>query len=107
MRVAELERFPRPIVLGHEGAGVVERVGEGVSEFAPGDRVVLSYSFCGDARSAGATPWPTASARPRAELPQAGARTAPARSPRAASSSATSSANPPSPPTPSATPARP
>ncbi|ARS88759.1 alcohol dehydrogenase catalytic domain-containing protein [Natrarchaeobaculum aegyptiacum] len=30
-----------PIVLGHEGAGVVEAVGEGVSTVSPGDRVVL------------------------------------------------------------------
>ena len=38
---------PLPIVLGHEGAGVVERLGEGVSGFAPGDHVVLSGSSCG------------------------------------------------------------
>jgi aryl-alcohol dehydrogenase len=38
---------PRPIVLGHEGAGVVERVGAGVSELEPGDHVVLSSNFCG------------------------------------------------------------
>lgn len=38
---------PLPIVLGHEGAGVVEAVGEGVSGFAAGDRVVLSGSSCG------------------------------------------------------------
>lgn len=31
-----------PIVLGHEAAGVVERVGEGVSNLAPGDKVVLT-----------------------------------------------------------------
>jgi len=35
------------IVLGHEGAGVIERVGPGVSCLKPGDHVVLSYSFCG------------------------------------------------------------
>ena len=33
-----------PTVLGHEGAGVVERVGEGVSSLAPGDRVVTLFS---------------------------------------------------------------
>ena len=33
---------PRPIVLGHEGAGVVEAVGAGVTRLAPGDHVVLS-----------------------------------------------------------------
>ena len=36
-----------PIVLGHEGAGIVEKVGEGVSHVAPGDHVVLSYGYCG------------------------------------------------------------
>jgi NDMA-dependent alcohol dehydrogenase len=34
---------PLPAVLGHEGAGVVERVGEGVTTVAPGDHVVLSW----------------------------------------------------------------
>jgi aryl-alcohol dehydrogenase len=38
---------PRPIVLGHEGAGVVEQAGEGVDDLQPGDRVLLSYAFCG------------------------------------------------------------
>ena len=38
---------PRPIVLGHEGAGVVESVGEGVQDLAPGDAVVLSGVSCG------------------------------------------------------------
>lgn len=38
---------PLPIVLGHEGAGIVEEVGEGVTEFSPGDAVVLSGSACG------------------------------------------------------------
>jgi S-(hydroxymethyl)glutathione dehydrogenase/alcohol dehydrogenase len=33
-----------PTVLGHEGAGVVERVGEGVSTLAPGDHVVTLFS---------------------------------------------------------------
>ncbi|MCE9673092.1 NAD(P)-dependent alcohol dehydrogenase [Myxococcus stipitatus] len=39
-------RFPLPVVLGHEGAGVVQAVGEGVTDFAPGDTVVLSYFSC-------------------------------------------------------------
>lgn len=38
---------PYPIVLGHEGAGVVEKVGEGVKTVRPGDHVVLSYASCG------------------------------------------------------------
>src|SRR5881394_2407935 len=33
-----------PTVLGHEGAGVVERVGEGVASVAPGDHVVTLFS---------------------------------------------------------------
>lgn len=38
---------PLPQVLGHEGAGEVVAVGEGVTSHAPGDRVVLSYASCG------------------------------------------------------------
>ncbi len=33
-----------PTVLGHEGAGVVERVGDGVTDVAPGDHVVTLFS---------------------------------------------------------------
>ena len=37
-----------PIVLGHESAGVVEKVGEGVTAVKPGDRVVIAFvSSCG------------------------------------------------------------
>ena len=36
-----------PIVLGHEGAGVVVAVGAGVTAARPGDHVVLSYNSCG------------------------------------------------------------
>jgi len=32
-----------PIVLGHEGAGIVEQVGEGVKNVQPGDPVVIAY----------------------------------------------------------------
>jgi aryl-alcohol dehydrogenase len=38
---------PKPVVLGHEGAGVVEQVGDGVTTLVPGDHVVLSGSSCG------------------------------------------------------------
>lgn len=38
---------PLPVVLGHEGAGVVEAVGEGVTSVVPGDEVVLGFAFCG------------------------------------------------------------
>jgi S-(hydroxymethyl)glutathione dehydrogenase / alcohol dehydrogenase len=33
-----------PAVLGHEGAGVVERIGDGVASVAPGDHVVTLFS---------------------------------------------------------------
>lgn len=36
-----------PAVFGHEGSGVVERVGAKVTKLAPGDHVVLSYRACG------------------------------------------------------------
>ena len=39
---------PQPVVLGHEGAGVVERVGESVTKVAPGDHVVMTFNSCGD-----------------------------------------------------------
>lgn len=38
---------PLPLVLGHEGSGIVEAVGAGVSSVQPGDRVVLSFASCG------------------------------------------------------------
>ena len=37
-----------PSVLGHEAAGVVESVGEGVESVAPGDHVIPCYqAYCG------------------------------------------------------------
>lgn len=42
-------RRPTPMVLGHEGAGVVEAVGSDVRGLAPGDEVVLSWApSCGE-----------------------------------------------------------
>lgn len=38
---------PLPAVLGHEGAGVVEKVGSAVSKVTVGDHVVLTYATCG------------------------------------------------------------
>lgn len=40
-----------PRVLGHEGAGVVEKVGPGVTMLEPGDHVLMSYGSCGTCRS--------------------------------------------------------
>lgn len=37
----------RPVLLGHEGAGVVEAVGAGVHGVRPGDHVVLTFRHCG------------------------------------------------------------
>ena len=43
--------LPLPLVLGHEGAGVVEEVGEGVIDLAPGDHVIFSFIYmCGKCR---------------------------------------------------------
>ncbi len=39
--------IPLPSVFGHEGAGVVERVGARVSKVKPGDHVTLSWMSCG------------------------------------------------------------
>lgn len=42
---------PLPVVLGHEGAGIVEEVGSAVTSAEPGDRVVMSFNSCGDCPS--------------------------------------------------------
>jgi S-(hydroxymethyl)mycothiol dehydrogenase len=53
-----------PILLGHEGAGVVEAVGEGVEHIAEGDRVVVGWrSPCG------ACPWCLRGARQLCRTP--------------------------------------
>ena len=38
----ELRAQP-PLVLGHEGAGIVEAVGEGVTRVKPGDRILINW----------------------------------------------------------------
>ena len=41
-----------PFLLGHEAAGVVESVGEGVTDVAPGDYVILNWrAVCGQCRA--------------------------------------------------------
>ncbi|MBQ9321629.1 MAG: NAD(P)-dependent alcohol dehydrogenase [Eubacterium sp.] len=43
--------FSFPAVLGHEGAGIVEKVGEGVTGFQKGDPVCLTYASCGTCKA--------------------------------------------------------
>ena len=41
-----------PYLLGHEAAGIVESVGEGVTDVAPGDYVILNWrAVCGQCRA--------------------------------------------------------
>jgi len=47
MRDHKIYPIPHPAVFGHEGAGVVERIGRSVTSVAIGDHVVLSFGFCG------------------------------------------------------------
>jgi alcohol dehydrogenase (nicotinoprotein) len=47
----DLTARPFPIVLGHEGAGIVEKVGKGVTAVKKGDHVILTYlPACGKCR---------------------------------------------------------
>lgn len=51
--------FPTPVVMGHEGAGIVEEVGGEVTTVVPGDHVVVTtLASCGRC-AACATGWPT------------------------------------------------
>lgn len=43
--------FAFPGVLGHEGAGVVTAVGEGVDNVAEGDHVIIGWPWCGECRN--------------------------------------------------------
>lgn len=43
--------LPLPGVLGHEGSGVVEAIGEGVTTIAVGDHVVMGWPYCGTCRN--------------------------------------------------------
>ena len=72
-----LFRLKVPAVLGHESAGVVEAVGEGVRYVKPGDHVVCCLSiFCGTCRQClsgfpNRCINPAATARPRTAPPRA------------------------------------
>lgn len=43
--------FPAPGVLGHEGAGVVAAVGDGVTNVSVGNKVVIGWPWCGECRN--------------------------------------------------------
>ncbi|MET7773456.1 NAD(P)-dependent alcohol dehydrogenase [Nocardia sp. NPDC005366] len=43
----EIRFMPKPAIFGHEGSGIVERVGSGVTALEPGDHVVMSYVYDG------------------------------------------------------------
>ncbi|KRB76107.1 geraniol dehydrogenase [Nocardioides sp. Root190] len=43
--------FPMPGVVGHEGAGTVRAIGEGVTKVAVGDKVALTFNSCGECAS--------------------------------------------------------
>lgn len=70
---------PMPIVLGHEGAGVVESVGAGVDHLSPGDHIVLSITAgCGRCSSCQSGAFtlchsaaPHGSIRPHVDIPAA------------------------------------
>lgn len=51
MCIHGLEPYPTPGVLGHEGAGIVQEVGQDVTRVRPGDRVMVGFPFCGECRS--------------------------------------------------------
>lgn len=42
---------PYPVALGHEGAGIVEKVGSAVQSVQPGDHVVVSFGYCGHCKN--------------------------------------------------------
>ncbi|QMV24082.1 zinc-binding dehydrogenase [Streptomyces sp. SCUT-3] len=64
---------PVPLVLGHEGAGTVTAVGEGVTAVAPGDRVVINWApSCGACHFCGlGEPWLCANAMAGCAVPYA------------------------------------
>jgi S-(hydroxymethyl)glutathione dehydrogenase/alcohol dehydrogenase len=67
-------RQPVPAVLGHEGAGTVVSVGEGVTAVAPGDRVVLNWApSCGECHFCAelAEPWLCQNANAATTVPYA------------------------------------
>ena len=55
LRAIEVEGVvPKPIVLGHEGAGIVKAVGSAITKVKPGDSVLLTFDSCGSCPSCSA-----------------------------------------------------
>ncbi|MBH0024823.1 MULTISPECIES: NAD(P)-dependent alcohol dehydrogenase [unclassified Salinibacterium] len=46
-RIPEFGAMVAPVVLGHEGSGVVEKIGSAVTRTAVGDHVLMSFDSCG------------------------------------------------------------
>ena len=58
MRDHKIYPMPHPVVLGHEGAGIVEAVGSAVTKVKPGDQVILASASCGHCKCCqGGTPF--------------------------------------------------
>lgn len=56
--IARWDGMEMPVVLGHEGAGVVVETGKNVKGVIPGDHVLLSYQYCGSCpQCRGGQPW--------------------------------------------------
>lgn len=47
MRIGDVE-FSFPALLGHEGAGIIEKVGEQATNFKVGDQVLMAYNTWGE-----------------------------------------------------------
>lgn len=43
--------YQPPIVIGHEGAGIIEKIGKNITNFEVGDHVVISFAYCGKCSS--------------------------------------------------------
>ncbi|MDO4619265.1 MAG: NAD(P)-dependent alcohol dehydrogenase [Lachnospiraceae bacterium] len=43
--------LPTPLVLGHEGAGIIEKLGDSVQGFEVGDHVLFSFATCGHCKN--------------------------------------------------------
>jgi aryl-alcohol dehydrogenase len=51
MRDHKIYPVPHPVILGHEGAGIVDAIGSAVTKVKPGDKVILTSASCGHCAS--------------------------------------------------------